>query len=256
MDNHTKQIVLDSIRDPRKSNTIISPGEIPSVAQEAQLRKYNIPLDVDAPIRDAVIELNQRGLVTGGSCCGHNSKNPAFITFDTILTKRERDEAAKIIVRNGMVNVSVAKPHDAVNIKTTIDFKPIPTPDRKWWTPEQARKEYGISLSEYEEADKVSVAAPRGNPKEIIDKLLSQRAKAIKEGDQETASVIAKGIVSLYKSVKGRKLTDISNYIEQKALPTLSQSPSFKGKYVTVKKKVSVKAPIHSATIRVSKVSK
>jgi len=253
MDNRIKKIVLDSIRDPRKSNTIISPEEIPSVEQEAQLRKYNIPLDVDAPIRDAVIELNQKGLITGGSCCGHNAKNPAFITFDTILTKKERDEAARIIARHGMVSVAVFKPHANVNISTTIDFKPIPTPDRKWWTPDQARKAHGISLSEYEEADKVSVTAPRGNAKAIIDKLIFQRAKAIKEGDQETASVIAKGIVSLYKSVKQRKLTDISNYIEQKALPTLSQSPSFKGRYVTVKKKVSVKSPIHSATIRISR---
>ncbi len=250
MDTRTKQIVLDSIRDPRKSNTIISPEEIPSVEQEVQLRKYIIPLDVDAPIQDAVIELNQKGLVTGGSCCGHSSKNPAYITFDTILTKKELQRAIGILRKHGLLDVKEAKPAE-VNIRTAIDFRSIPTPSRKWWTPEQAMKTYSISMNEYNEAIKASESAPREDGKVIIDKLLSQRSKAQKEGDQETVYLITKGILSFYKAVKERKLSDIVGYIESKALPLVAVPVVFKGNQV--KRKSSVKSRTNSATIRVSR---
>lgn len=56
---------------------------IPSENQMNEFDKYRISYDVDQPLRDILIELNQNGYKTGGSCAGHTAKGYGFITIST-----------------------------------------------------------------------------------------------------------------------------------------------------------------------------
>lgn len=54
----------------------------PTPRQMSAFEKYNIPPDVDPILRDIVIELNNKGYRTNGSCQGHLSKRNAFIGIE------------------------------------------------------------------------------------------------------------------------------------------------------------------------------
>jgi hypothetical protein len=51
---------------------------IPTHKQMDEFERYDIAYDVDEQLRDAVIELNNRGFKTGGSCSGGHKRAKGF----------------------------------------------------------------------------------------------------------------------------------------------------------------------------------
>lgn len=55
--------------------------KFPTHEQMDQFKKHHIPFDADLALRDLIIELNNKGYGTAGSCSGHVQGRRGFITF-------------------------------------------------------------------------------------------------------------------------------------------------------------------------------
>ena len=79
----------------------------PTHEQQDKIDKHGLPHDVDTEVRDLVIDLNDAGYCTGGSCQGHHTKNKGFVTINPhkseipvqFLKQRWGDQAATTYVK-------------------------------------------------------------------------------------------------------------------------------------------------------------
>lgn len=94
------------------------PGKI----QELLLDKHKIPCDVDPEIRNIIIELNERGIKTLGSCAGH--KKNKWTGFVTIGEYKEID-----FYKNTDISLvkKIFKKHGIENIRFNRKLWP------NWW---------------------------------------------------------------------------------------------------------------------------
>ena len=79
-----KQVIDKCIDNEHGGQTykIFKNNRPPGKKQERLLDKYKIPCDVDPEIRNIVIELNEKGIKTLGSCAGHKiGKWKGFVTI-------------------------------------------------------------------------------------------------------------------------------------------------------------------------------
>jgi len=86
--------------------TIFKGLKMPTHDQMDKLEKYGIVYDVDPEIRDMVIELNDKGFKTLGSCAGHMpNKINGFVSFSGKPTEHKIKVAKSILQKHGMVNI-------------------------------------------------------------------------------------------------------------------------------------------------------
>jgi hypothetical protein len=57
-------------------------GEVPEVVLDAPDWSRKESICIDACIADVIKELWDKGITTGGSCCGHNKENPSVIVWE------------------------------------------------------------------------------------------------------------------------------------------------------------------------------
>ena len=78
-----------------------SPGK--QVYKEKLLDKHNVPVDVDPEIRNIVIELNEKGIETLGSCAGHRAGEwRGFVTIASTVENTDMIILKKIFNKYGV----------------------------------------------------------------------------------------------------------------------------------------------------------
>jgi len=177
------------------------PEDMPTLKQIKRMDELRIPYDIDKPLRDVVIELNEVGLVTGGSCCGHGSpNNSAFINFEEILTEKDKDKASTILSKNGVRIIKFdtvrALDNPKEPLRTVVDIENISTPKPDYREPWKA---WDIEREIWERAEKeadkkLSVNEVLSKYKEIDGSYINQAKKAIAEKDAKTLNVIREGV--------------------------------------------------------------
>ncbi len=208
-----KKVVLDSIVDPRRANSIICPGEIPSTEDEIQLRKHNIPFDVDEPIRKAVIELNNLGFKTAGSCAGHNKPNRGFIAINRTIGPSEKSTVYAVLAKYGLKNIKIKGlsgtdpfTKEPFGLTSFVTFSTVLTPKRFYLDPSALQDTYGITKEEYESADQLNKSSVSNDflkeSREELKDNIDARNKALSRGDAKTVAIIDSNIRAMYRSLK------------------------------------------------------
>jgi hypothetical protein len=75
----------------------------PGKNQKKLLDKHDIPVDVDPEIRNIIIELNEKGIRTLGSCAGHAiGKWNGFVTIANTIENTDMIVLEKIFKKHGV----------------------------------------------------------------------------------------------------------------------------------------------------------
>lgn len=83
--------------------------KMPTHQEMDQLEKHNIVFDIDPEIRSVVIELNNKGYKTEGSCAGHVRVRRGFISFTGVITPPKVERISQIARKHGLKNIRINK---------------------------------------------------------------------------------------------------------------------------------------------------
>lgn len=100
----------------------------PTHEQMDSFKKYHVPYDVDPAIRDVVIEINDAGYRTAGSCQGHSKGGQGFISVHPhrteyptkLLAEKYKPEPVDKIVRGLLSMGESKKPVNPGEIKNIL----------------------------------------------------------------------------------------------------------------------------------------
>jgi len=199
-----KRFIFRVLGNPNRANVPMLPDDIPTSKEISEMDKYGIPYDVDKPLRGTIIELNEYGLKTGGSCCGHgNQRNASYINFRHLLTEDDKNKVKKILSKNGIQFVkfettrAIDKPNEPLRTDMVIGNILTPKPNYEKGEPWE---QWGIDKPEWLKAETKSDEERKAGKtvlsryKEIDEDYIKQGKKAIEEKDTKSLVLIKEGV--------------------------------------------------------------
>ncbi len=102
----TNEQVLEKVKNDKNRGSTYSlfkGNKPPGKNQEKLLDKHKIPVDVDPEIRNIIIELNENGIKTLGSCAGHSPGFwKGFVTIGDTVDNTDIIKLTEIFNDNGI----------------------------------------------------------------------------------------------------------------------------------------------------------
>ena len=103
---------------------IIAKGiKLPMHEEMDKMDKYHLSYDIDPWIRNVILDLNQHGLKTMGSCAGHTNKSDGFVTFSGNPSPQKTRLAISILRKHGLQNIRRVK--DEPEYWWGVTFNPV-----------------------------------------------------------------------------------------------------------------------------------
>jgi len=105
--------------------TMVNNVKLPTNTEMDKLDKHNIIYDIDPPIRTMVIELNDKGFKTEGSCAGHSIKPNGFITFKGDPTQSKVNAVVNIMKKYNIKGIKFNKEKNEPGVWWSLTFNSI-----------------------------------------------------------------------------------------------------------------------------------
>ena len=107
--------------------TLVKGNRAPGPRQIERMKKQKLILDIDPKIRNLVIELNENGFKTYGSCAGHTKG--AIVKHKTISYKETKNLMCQLFKKHGIKKIAISDKNrysckDGANM-FSVDFESL-----------------------------------------------------------------------------------------------------------------------------------